>query len=411
MSARLWRSVLVAVVLAAGVWYLATSSERPPRVGDVPYVPSRALVVDRMLEMAGTGPEDVVYDLGSGDGRIVIRAAERFGAAAVGYELDADLVEESRSNAANAGVYERVEFVHGDLFEADLGRATVVTLYLLPTVNLQLRPKLLAELGPGTPVVSQSFDMAEWQPDGADVVPLDPPAELYLWFIPAPMGGVWEGTVGEEPVTLRLVQSFQQVEGELLVSGEAVPVVGRVEGERVRLEASRGPAGLPGRWLIGGTVAEDVVEGTVRVEGGPREGERSLSARRTPASAAGTWDVGAAEGPFVSQWTMRIEGDGRDWRAWRRFPRAGERVVGNERLPGASVPPATDPERERPMRDFYVWGGSVYFVVGDAGGRVAYRGLLDGDTMLGTVLDEAGSIRQWVGRRRATPRAPGVEPS
>jgi SAM-dependent methyltransferase len=152
--------------------------------GDVPFVESPQPVVNKMLELADVSEEDVVYDLGSGDGRIVITAARRYGARGVGIEIKPRLVEKARQNAADAGVSDRVAFRQGDLFEADISEATVVTLYLLPSVNTKLRPKLFRELVPGTRVVSHDFDMDEWTPDttwtsGSETV--------YRWTIPEEM--------------------------------------------------------------------------------------------------------------------------------------------------------------------------------------------------------------------------------
>ena len=142
------------------------ATERPPsRAPDVEFVPSESVAIDSMLSIARVGPTDVVYDLGSGDGRIIIAAAKRFGARGVGIEIDPRLVAQSRRSADSAGVGKLVEFREGDLFEADLRPATVVVLYLLPELNLRVRPKLLAELAPGTRVVSHEFDMGDWRPD------------------------------------------------------------------------------------------------------------------------------------------------------------------------------------------------------------------------------------------------------
>jgi SAM-dependent methyltransferase len=132
---------------------------------DVPFVESPQPVVDKMLELAGVTEDDVVYDLGSGDGRIPITAARDYGARGVGIEIKPHLVEEARRNAEKAGVADRVTFREGDLFEADISEATVVTIYLLPSVNVRLRPKLFRELEPGTRVVSHDFDMNQWEPD------------------------------------------------------------------------------------------------------------------------------------------------------------------------------------------------------------------------------------------------------
>lgn len=148
---------------------------------DVPFVESPQPVVDSMLALAGVSKTDVVYDLGSGDGRIPITAARTFGARGVGIEIKPELVKKARANAEQAGVADRVDFRQGDLFEADLSDATVVTLYLLPSVNMKLRPKLFRDLEPGTRVVSHDFDMNEWEPDTTIDVN---GSRLFLWTIP-----------------------------------------------------------------------------------------------------------------------------------------------------------------------------------------------------------------------------------
>lgn len=148
---------------------------------DVPYVPTPQPIVDAMLNLAGVGPNDRVYDLGSGDGRIVITAAKRHGARGVGIDIDPRRIADARENAKRAGVSERVEFRQGDVFEADFSDATVVTLYLLPDVNRRLRPRLINELRPGTRIVSHAFDMGSWPPLKTREVG---PARLYYWVVP-----------------------------------------------------------------------------------------------------------------------------------------------------------------------------------------------------------------------------------
>jgi len=152
---------------------------------DVPFVPTPEKVVERMLDIAQVGPNDVVYDLGSGDGRIVIAAAKKHGARGVGIDIDPERIREARANARSAGVSSRVEFREGDLFKADLSQATVVTLYLLSSVNLQLRPKLLSELKPGTRIVSHAFDMGDWKPLRTEKVGS---STVYYWVVPAASG-------------------------------------------------------------------------------------------------------------------------------------------------------------------------------------------------------------------------------
>ena len=152
---------------------------RPAR--DVRFDPSPMPVVRAMLDLAGVGPDDVVYDLGSGDGRIPITAAAELGARGVGIEIDPDLVAQARAKAREAGVEDRVEFIQGDLYEADVRPATVVALFLHPKPNLKLRPKLRAQLAPGSRVVSYMWDMGDWQPDEVRTVN---DRRIYLWRIP-----------------------------------------------------------------------------------------------------------------------------------------------------------------------------------------------------------------------------------
>jgi SAM-dependent methyltransferase len=148
--------------------------------GDVPYVPTPPEVVEGMLKLAGVKSTDVVYDLGCGDGRIVVMAAEKFGARGVGIDINPERIREAQENAKKAGVTGKVRFIQGNLFDADIHEATVVTLYLLSSVNLKLRPKLIKELRPGARVVSNTFDMGDWKPDKEIEVN---GRRVYLWTI------------------------------------------------------------------------------------------------------------------------------------------------------------------------------------------------------------------------------------
>lgn len=167
-----------AVLLAANA-----QTSAPEHKPDVPFVTTQPYVVDSMLELAAVKPTDLVYDLGCGDGRIVITAALNFHAHAVCIEIDAELIERARSNATKAGVEKMIEFRRGDFFQADIHDATVVTLFLLPRVNLQLRPKLQHDLKPGSRVVSQAFDMGDWKPNRLLSMA---GGTVYLWVIPSP---------------------------------------------------------------------------------------------------------------------------------------------------------------------------------------------------------------------------------
>ena len=174
--------VFLLIVLLAGVT-ASTAQQRP----EVPYVPTDDRVVAEMLAVANVGKDDVLYDLGSGDGRIVITAAKKFGTRGVGVDIDPERVKEANENAVKAGVTDKVRFVQQDLFQTDFREATVVTLYLLPSVNMRLRPKLLSDLKPGTRVVSHNYDMGDWTPLKTIVITLPEDTHtVYYWIVPPP---------------------------------------------------------------------------------------------------------------------------------------------------------------------------------------------------------------------------------
>ena len=186
MSACQFNRFLFSRVLVVALsTVISVSAQQEQKGPEVPYVPTPPAVVDEMLKLAAVTSSDVVYDLGCGDGRIVIAAAKKYGARGVGVDIDPERVKEANANAVQAGVTERVKFLEQDLFKTDLKDASVVTLYLLPAVNLKLRPKLWSELKPGTRVVSHQFDMGDWKPD--KTVSIDgwegSEFELHLWTI------------------------------------------------------------------------------------------------------------------------------------------------------------------------------------------------------------------------------------
>lgn len=185
---------------------------------DVPFVPTPPEVVDRMLEIADVKPDDYLIDLGSGDGRIVISAVrDRNVKRALGIDLDPQRVSEARDNARRAGVADRAEFRQGDIFEADFSEATVLTMYLLQTVNERLRPTILKELAPGTRIVSHAFDMGGWQPDQTDSVG---GRNVYMWIVPARVEGQWQLTTADgEDVPVSLIQAHQKIQGSAMVNG------------------------------------------------------------------------------------------------------------------------------------------------------------------------------------------------
>lgn len=182
---------------------------------DVPYVPTPRPVVAAMLDLAELAPSDYLIDLGSGDGRIVVAAAQR-GARALGVDIDPARVSEGYAAAQLAGVGPRTSFRRQDIFDTPIREADVVTTYLLPAINLRLRPRLLTELRPGTRVVTHAFNMGDWQPDAHRVID---GRNIYLWIVPAVVGGVWTLSDGDAAMTLTLDQRFQQVTGTLAAGG------------------------------------------------------------------------------------------------------------------------------------------------------------------------------------------------
>ena len=235
-----------------------------------PYVDTVREDVELILDLADVGPGDYLIDLGSGDGRFVIAAAQR-GALAHGVELDPALVARGHANAAAAGVADRTAFVHGDIFEADVSRATVVTIYLFPEANIALRPKLLAELAPGTRLVSNSFHMGDWAPDRRAQGRTSGGA--LLWIIPAPVAGIWELEFGDATRTLTLEQTYQRVTAGL--EGATVDAA-TLTGDRFTLLARDGEAQL----ALHGRVEGEAMRGTLQIERGGTEQVLPWTARR-----------------------------------------------------------------------------------------------------------------------------------
>ena len=235
----------LALLLAAGATPSAAQSATfKPEVGqpgkDVVWVPTPEALVEKMLDLAKVGRDDFVIDLGSGDGRNVIGAARR-GARALGVEYNPDMVELSRRNAAAAGVGDRARFERGDMYEADISKASVMALFLLPSNLLQLRPKFLA-LAPGSRIVSNTFLIADWTPDVSERIDAcEMWCEAHLYIVPAQAGGTWRMPGGE----LTLTQTFQKLTGTMTTGGVATPVTGTLRGEEIEL--SGGTVALAGR--------------------------------------------------------------------------------------------------------------------------------------------------------------------
>jgi SAM-dependent methyltransferase len=257
---------LVATPAAAQQQY--GDKEYAPTVGqagkDVIWVPTPLELVDKLLQMARVTQNDFVIDLGSGDGRIAITAAQKFGARAMGIDFNPDMVSLSNREAQRQGVADRVKFVKADIFESDFSQATVITMYLLPDLNLKLRPKIL-DLKPGTRVASHQFNMGEWQPD--ERAEVDHRLAL-MWIVPAKVGGNWslriENGAQERPLSLR--QSFQMLTGQL--NGAAAPLAisdARLRGDQISFAVIDGAL----RREFTGRVQGNAMDGMVRANGAP----------------------------------------------------------------------------------------------------------------------------------------------
>lgn len=260
---------------------LTPASAENIALSDVPYVVTPDEVVIEMLKLADVTKDDVVYDLGSGDGRLVVKAAQEFGARGVGVEINPRLIQKSQENAQSAGVSERVQFVQQDLFEVDISSATVVTLYLLRRVNLQLRPKLLDELQPGTRIISHQFDMAEWKPERVlNVRHGSRMHRLYYWLIPAKVSGTWrwnmQTNTGEQPYQLELSQQLQQVSGTLKMGERSIPITeGKLVGKQLSFNVTQNLQGREVKMQFSGRVDNNTVKGGVEMLG--TEGAKILS--------------------------------------------------------------------------------------------------------------------------------------
>jgi SAM-dependent methyltransferase len=251
-------SLTVGLVLIAGSLLAQTQTAETfkPTVGqpgkDVVWVPTPQSLVEKMLDLAEVTPNDYVMDLGSGDGRTVITAAKR-GATAVGIEYNPDMVALSQRNAKAEGVTGKATFVKADLFETDLSKATVITMFLLPDINLRLRPKIL-DLKPGTRIVSNTFTMDDWEPDQRETVTEDCQSwcTALFWIVPAKVGGAWRLPQGE----LALKQEFQKISGTLTSGGQPVNITdATLRGDQISFTA--------GNVKYSGRVNGNAIEGTM----------------------------------------------------------------------------------------------------------------------------------------------------
>lgn len=271
-----FRLALTAVTLVAGMSVATTFAQGTdaPKIGDEKYkpsvgqsgkdviwVPTNDAVAEAMLKMADVKPGDLVYDLGSGDGKIAIAAAKNFGATAVGIEFNKDMADLATRNAARAGVSDKVKIINGDIFVEDFSKANVLTMYLLPDLNLKLRPTIL-KMAPGTRVVTNSFHMGDWEPDALIG---NGYTQGYYWVVPGNAAGKWtiKGIEASKSATLDISQRYQRVGGTLSIDGKSQPILGpSLVGNRLKFSFidHSGQTRIIDVTLKGNTFAGNVVE-------------------------------------------------------------------------------------------------------------------------------------------------------
>jgi len=392
MSRRMIWSVFAGMAIGLGLLAAlcapAAADAQMPQL-TVPYEPSPPRVVETMLKLAKVGKDDIVCDLGCGDGRIVVMAAKKFDAKkGIGYDIDPERIRECKENAEQAGVADKVQFIHGSIFDADLKGVTVVTCYLLPNINLAMRPIIFRDLKPGDRVVSHAFTMGDWEQDETARHPRARGGVVYLWIIPAPVGGTWEWTTkgksGDVKFSLALEQEFQVVRGFLKVDdGQPVRVgdtmlKGRVLGFTAAVKVD----GQPAKIAFRGTVDGDTIKGAQEWAGGPNAGkDQEWTATRKPVDLVGSWQV-----ELKSPEQQDLNGT--------------LKITRKQGSLAATYTPGRD-KKPVPISAFYVWGSSVRFdLPSDAGRSAEFKGTFAGDTGAGVAhTDGGGNDVPWAARR------------
>ncbi len=386
MRGRLASTILFVLFVPSLAW-----AQRPPE-SLAPYVPTPMEVVEEMLKLAGVTKDDVVYDLGCGDGRIVVTAAKKFGARGVGVDINYQRVKESWENVRKNKVEDKVTIILGDATQVDVSEATVVTLYLLREANLKLRPKLLRELKPGARIVSHDFDMGEWKPD--KVVHVKDKGgwthTLYLWVIkpPAAASGVWKweeiGPSGRATCSAKIKQEGSAFEGVYSgPEGKNLPLESPLlSGDEISFVVT---ATVNGRRVVKryeGKIRGDSIYGFVTVKGLPRGGKRRWSAKRQPVRVEGRWRVSL----------LTPQGERK---ALLSLVRKGEKISGNLTVGSVAFP----------LSRAALKGANLEFevVLPSPVGELPFlfRGFVDGETIEGTVTTKLFKGKLvWRARRR-----------
>ena len=386
MNLKKRAGVLAALFFA--VFATAKGSDLIPDL-DVPYEPTHPRVVEKMLSVAGVSEGDIVYDLGCGDGRIVVAAVKDFGAAGgVGIDLDPRRIREANERALGFGVQDRVEFIEGDIMDADISDATVIAIYLLNSVNLMLRPKLFMELKPGTRIVSHAFHMSEWKEERRIYHERARNRSIYYWVIPAHLGGVWiwetETGDGTSINSMDIEQRFQQVSGTLY-SGESVRFEitdASLKGLKFSFSAEIGIGEKPVKVRYEGTVNGNSITGTQT---------RSYKNKEK----IYPWKASRKAEELYGRWNISIDGDKSLHGGVLNLSRKGNMINASYRM--------KDSPDLREIKHIYVWGNSVYFYLPlpEGGGDLIFSGNLSGNIGGGTITDETdGPVKYfWTGAR------------
>jgi SAM-dependent methyltransferase len=252
---------------------------------DVPYVSTPHAIVDEMVRLADVKANDVVYDLGCGDGRLVIAAVKKTGCRGVGIDIDPERIKESRANARAAGVQDRVRFVEQNFFASDIREATVMLIYLFPDVNIRLRAKFLSEMKPGSRLVSHAFDMGDWKPDNSASIGAQ---RVYYWVIPANATGRWKwNSPGgrQAAIVLELEQRYQQIRGTLIQEGHPSTLMdAKLTGDRITFRVEQDVSGRKIAREFAGTISGNSITGTILSTEGPRVQNKRWKAVRDPST-------------------------------------------------------------------------------------------------------------------------------
>jgi len=381
--------VLGLVCVMAACTFIVWADETQPEELDVPFEPTHPLVVEAMLKQAQVTNNDVHFDMGCGDGRIVIMAVQKFNAKkAVGIDLDPQRIREATENAAIEGVSDRVKFIHGNILDPaiPISEANVVSIYLLNTVNLMVRPRFFRELRPGTRIVSHAFHMADWEPDKTVRHPRARGQVIYYWVIPASVGGTWRWTTatpqGEVQQSLRMGQEFQGVSGMLTFPrAEDIPIGdATISGAQFSFTATVPMSGTQVKVSYQGKVEGDTIQGTQKWQGGTYSGEYPWNPRRDAIDLTGEWELKSVEQQQNSYGTLSIENkDGKLEAAYG---------MGKDR-------------RRVNLSAFYSWGTSIRFELPTEDNPVIFSGVLQNDgTGAGMITSEGWPVeQQWVARR------------